>query len=175
MARQPLALAVALFALSVARAAAAGDPFEQMPVASDAELGELRGGFVFKVDGLELRMAIGLETRVGDQVLLRSEIGAEDLRHLGAGLGGDTSALHLGPRVVTAGDPNTTEVIHQIGAADLNALVRNRVDDVSIQNIGRMQIEVPNFSEHAAAMRQGLAAQNLSDMLGDAGAGALQR
>jgi hypothetical protein len=164
---------VALCALASARGAGA-DPFEQLPVASEEELADLRGGLLVHVDGLELRIAIGLETRVDDQVLLRTSVGTEDLLRARGAHEADTTG-GSGPRMEAAGDPNGTQVFHWVGPADLSAVVRNRLDGVSIETIGRMEIEVPNFGARGAAIRDSLAAQGVSDMLNDAAILSIQR
>jgi hypothetical protein len=171
MARTVLAIAV-LLALAFARVSAA-DPFADWPVATDAELGDLRGGYIFKADGLEFRIAIGLETRVGKDLLLRTEVGAEDLSHGAAGQGGTSS--DLSPVVQMAGDPTKTLVVHRVSPADLSAFVSNRVDGVTIDTVGHMDIEVPNFSQHQAAMQRGLLLQGVANQLSDAGVRSIQR
>jgi hypothetical protein len=161
-------------AQTAAEPTAVQDEFTGLPVASEEQLDELRGGYIFHVNGVEFRMAVGLETKVGDTLLLRTRIGDEDLRHTASG-DGASSTGGLDALVQTGGDPNQTFVIHRVSPSDLSSVVTNRVDGVSVTTVGDMQIEIPNFSQHESAVRQSLAAQGVVDMLDDAAASAIQR
>ncbi|MEM7412627.1 MAG: hypothetical protein AAF430_20520 [Myxococcota bacterium] len=156
---------------------------------SDEELDSMRGGVLLHIDGLEIRMALGIQTSVDNQVLLRTELGVEDLQHADQfGTGAPSTAAvtaisevpgalptpvestpFTGRETVlrTAGSLEGTQVHHVVGRHDLQAVVFNRLDGVSIQTLGEMQIEIGNFQQHQNTVNMNRAGSALSNRMQD--------
>lgn len=97
----------------------------------DAELAELRGGFV-AIGGIEVNFGYELNTMINDALALRSVLTLDQL------LGGDFSRT-LGS--ATVGDLATT-INHQVNGGAIAATVTNTQNDINISNIAKITIDV---------------------------------
>ena len=160
----------------------------ELVVVSDDELDGMRGGVLLHIDGMEIRMALGIQTSVDDRVLLRTELGVEDLQHADQFGNGANAAAAVtavsdvrtalpegravpftgNERVAnSAGDLDGTYVTHVVGRHDLQAVVFNRLDGVAIQTLGEMQIEIGNFQQHQNRVNMNQMGSSLSTRMED--------
>lgn len=147
--------AAAIFMPSDSQARLADDPFAELDAIGRADLGHLRGGMM--INGIPVNFAVMIRTTVEGALAangLQTTLTVDD----SGGLAGMTTTA-LAPGLdsgmpVTAGDGmamtlngGETAIMHQVLNGQIQALIANTMDEVTISHQTEINVTMPGFNQ----------------------------
>ncbi|CAA7623920.1 hypothetical protein [Magnetospirillum sp. UT-4] len=148
-------LAASLFAALPASAAIASDPFSGLDALGGDELGRARGGMM--INGIPVNFAVVIRTTIegamaqGMPAGLQTTLSVDDYGALAGAttIPIGTAAVPADPKAgaVAMTLPSGTSILHQVVDGQIQALIANMDDGVSLYHRTEVNVELPGFSQ----------------------------
>lgn len=136
---------------------------------SDAELGEVRGGFTTR-NGLKLNIGFELKTILNGSVVAHNVWNSDGPRR--------HTRSNIFLTIISSDDGGSTEVRHQLGSGGFDTTIVNSQSDVNIEQSNTLTVDVLNHTQFLGEVRSGLmrgAGAGLPNIMKDSLIGAIAR